>query len=195
VSVTRADIIGGVSDSSGGDEDMASEQIELLSTNFNDLYHSLPERVQRPELLFDDLLKLIFEFGRHEGIMEQLTARATTLEVRDEASYTEAGTILSEAEATRECIREHEKKCDAVFADFELLEKFHDLCTQLSTILGEKMEAWERRDKRRKLTPAQVHEMKSDYDSRKMTMRQLAKRFSISVSTVANIIHGRYWKS
>jgi transcriptional regulator with XRE-family HTH domain len=37
--------------------------------------------------------------------------------------------------------------------------------------------------------------MKSDYDARKMTMRQLAKRFSISVSTVANIIHGRYWKS
>jgi hypothetical protein len=174
---------------------MASGQIEFLSTNFNNLYHLLPERVKRPELLFDDLLRLVFECGRHEGIMEQLTARAAKLEVRDEATYAEAGAIMSEAGATRECIREHEKKCDAVFADFELLEKFHDLCTQLSTMLGEKMEAWDRRDKRRKLTPAQVHEMKSDYDARKMTMRQLAKRFSISVSTVANIIHGRYWKS
>jgi hypothetical protein len=174
---------------------MASEQIELLSTNFDNLYHSLPERVKRPDMLFDDLFKSVLEFGRHQGIMEQLTARATTIEVRDEASYAEAAAILLEMDATRECIREHEKKCDVVFADFELLEKFRDLCRQLSAILGEKMEAWVRRDKRRKLTPAQVNEMKSDYEARKMTMRQLAKRFSISVSTVANIIHGRYWKS
>lgn len=174
---------------------MASEQIELLSANFNNFYQLLPERVQRPEMLFDDLLKLFFEVGRHAGIMEQLTARADALEVRDEASYAEAGTISSDLEAIRECIREHEKISDAVFADFELLKKFQDLCTQLSATLGEKIEAWERRDKRRKLIPAQVRELKSDYDAHKMTMRQLAKRFSISVSTVANIIHGRYWKS
>lgn len=170
---------------------MGSQQIELLHNNFENLYRSLPDRVQRPELLCDDALKLVFELGRYDVIAEQLCARSTALEVTDAASYAEAGAILSEANAM---IRECEQKCDALFADFELFEKFQNFCTEIGTILGAKIEAWERRDKRRKLTSEQVLEMHHGYDTGKVSMRQLAKRFSVSVSTVSNIINGRYWK-
>lgn len=113
------------------------------------------------------------------------------LQVTDAKSYTEAGVILSEASAM---VQECEQKCNALLADFELLEKFHGFCAELGTILEKKIEAWERRDKRRKLNAAQVREMRREYDSGQVSMRQLARRFGISVSTVSNIIGGRYWK-
>jgi predicted DNA binding protein len=49
-------------------------------------------------------------------------------------------------------------------------------------------------DKRCKLTPRQVNEMRQAY-ARKVSMRQLAKRYCVSVSTVSNIVNGLYWKS
>jgi DNA-binding transcriptional regulator YiaG len=49
-------------------------------------------------------------------------------------------------------------------------------------------------DKRCKLTPRQVNEMRQAYVD-KVSMRQLAKRYSVSVSTVSNIVNGLYWKS
>jgi hypothetical protein len=174
-----------------GDKGMGSEQIELIHNNFEAIYHSLPDRVKRPELLCHDVLDLVFELGRFDVIGQQLCARATALEVKDAATYEEAETILTEASTMR---RECEQKCDALFADFELFEKFYNFCTELGTILDEKIEAWERRDKRRKLTSEQVLEMHRDYDTGKVSMRQLAKRFNVSVSTVSNIINRRYWK-
>jgi predicted aldo/keto reductase-like oxidoreductase len=49
-------------------------------------------------------------------------------------------------------------------------------------------------DKRCKLTARQVNEMRQAYMD-KVSMRQLAKRYCVSVSTVSNIVHGLYWKS
>jgi DNA-binding LacI/PurR family transcriptional regulator len=36
--------------------------------------------------------------------------------------------------------------------------------------------------------------MRKVYDAGEASMRQLANRFKVSVSTVSNIINGRYWK-
>lgn len=49
-------------------------------------------------------------------------------------------------------------------------------------------------DRRCKLKPEQVSEMRQVYDAGEASMRQLANRFGVSVSTVSNIINGRYWK-
>jgi hypothetical protein len=49
-------------------------------------------------------------------------------------------------------------------------------------------------DRRCKLRPEQVSEMRRAYDTDKPSMRQLAKRYSVSVSTVSNIVHGFYWE-
>jgi hypothetical protein len=48
-------------------------------------------------------------------------------------------------------------------------------------------------DRRCKLRPEQVSEMRRGYEG-KTSMRQLAKHYGVSVSTVSNIIHGFYWK-
>jgi hypothetical protein len=45
-------------------------------------------------------------------------------------------------------------------------------------------------DRRRKLTPKQVLEVRADYATGKMRMRQLARRCGVSVSTISNAIHG-----
>jgi ribosomal protein L34 len=49
-------------------------------------------------------------------------------------------------------------------------------------------------DRRCKLRPEQVSEMRQVHEAGKASMRQLAKRYSISVSTVSNIIKRRFWK-
>lgn len=173
---------------------MGSSPIALLHNDFINLQQSLPDRVKRPELFIDDVLKLVFELGRYDVITQQLCARSAALKVIDDASYAEAGAILSEANAIKEWSREFDQKCDALFAEVELFEKFQHVCKEMVTILETKTAAWEGRDKRRKLTLEQVLEMHRDYEARNATMRQLAKRFTISVSTVSNIINRRYWK-
>jgi len=50
-------------------------------------------------------------------------------------------------------------------------------------------------DRRRRLRPQQVDEMRASRATGKVSMRQLARRFRVSVSTVSNIINGRNWKS
>jgi len=56
------------------------------------------------------------------------------------------------------------------------------------------LRAAQRSDRRCKLRPEQVSEMRQVYEAGKASMRQLGRRYGISVSTVSNIIKGRYWK-
>jgi hypothetical protein len=51
-------------------------------------------------------------------------------------------------------------------------------------------------DRRCKLTAQLAAEMRHAYETEKPkpSMRRLAERFDVSVSTVSNIINGRYWK-
>jgi len=48
-------------------------------------------------------------------------------------------------------------------------------------------------DKRCKLTAKQVNEMRQAHTD-KVTMRRLAKRYGVTVSTVWKIVHEHYWK-
>lgn len=170
---------------------MASSELELLKVHFDNIYNSLPERVKRPDLLWDDALKLVFELGKYTVLAEQLYAKGAALEITDEASYAEGGRILSEVDVlTREC----KQKCDSVLTDLEMFEKFYTASDDIGKILEAKIAEYDRRDRRRKLSPAQVQEMHREYDAGQTTMRQLAKRFGISVSTVSNIINRRCWK-
>ena len=45
-------------------------------------------------------------------------------------------------------------------------------------------------DRRRKLTPEQVLEVRTAYATGKVSMRQFARRCGVSVSTISNAIHG-----
>ena len=50
-------------------------------------------------------------------------------------------------------------------------------------------------DRRCKLRPEQVSEIRRAYDAGEASMHKLAKRYRVSVSTVSNIVHGFYWKN